>query len=76
MNNISLHTSLAHIFFIVPVKIKSDCAEFDNGHAIAEYSTPPPNNNERVHNRFGGIWLFFVVIFGMRAKKRSGKREF
>ena len=47
MNNISLHTSLAHIFFfIVPVKIKSDCAEFDNGHAIAEYNTPTPNNNE------------------------------
>ena len=23
-----------------------------------------------------GIWLFFVVILGMRAKKRSGKWEF
>ena len=42
---ISLHSSQAHIFFIVPVKIKSDCAEFDNSHAIAEYSTPRPNNN-------------------------------
>ena len=36
MNNISLHTSKAHSFFIVPVKIKSDCDEFDNDHAIAE----------------------------------------
>ena len=26
--------------------MKCDCAEFDNGHAIAEYSTPTPNNNE------------------------------
>ena len=26
------------IFFIVPIKVKSDCAEFDNGHAIAEYT--------------------------------------
>ena len=34
---------------------------------------------ERVHNRFGGMWdlaFFFVVILEMRAKKRSGKREF
>ena len=40
MDNIFLHTLYAHIFFIVPVKIKSDCAEFDNGHTIAEHSTP------------------------------------
>ena len=32
-----LHFTSSH-FFIVPVKIKSDFAEFDNGHAIAEYS--------------------------------------
>ena len=45
MNNIyTLHKLTS--FFIVPVKIKSDCAEFDNGHAIAEYNTPTPNNNE------------------------------
>ena len=42
MNSISLHTSKAHSFFIVPVKIKSDGDEFDNGHAIAEYSTQHP----------------------------------
>ena len=38
-------------FFIVPVKIKSDCAEFDNGHAIhaiAEYSTPTPNRGSKI----------------------------
>ena len=30
----------------------------------------------RVHNRFGGIGLFFEVILGMEAKNRSGMREF
>ena len=32
----------------------------------------------RVHNRFGGmrVWVIFVVIFGMGAENRSGKRKF
>ena len=27
--------------------MKSDCTEFDNGHEIAEYNSPTPNNDLR-----------------------------
>ena len=36
-------------FFIVPVKIKSDGAEFNTGHAIAEYSEYS-NNQQLLSN--------------------------
>ena len=37
-------------FFIVSVKIKSDSAEFDNGHAIAEYSEYSNNQQQLLSN--------------------------
>ena len=45
MKKISFYKGALVAVKMVAVKIKCDCAEFDNGHAIAQYSTPTPDNN-------------------------------